>query len=256
MNINPISFGSEIIYLKDHLNKTKTPKAKSAPATSDVFIKSKEQEQKRTLSDVNEDMKQILKDLRGRKTTPENAADKFMALLKDKRTMEAFQQETALLDTTPSEEIDTRKVENFYRLTYQIENKLEATLKNRNKSVLVFMLLEPFDNAYQDYEERCSEIFDDLDEEEDDDETLSSIDLNTLVEIDDKDVPEEETREVLTNVTQGLKDMFAADPEPEFDISVRIDDEYDEKKFIKACTNLFKLVTMTRENAGKKLTDK
>lgn len=247
MFINPISFGNQVIYIKDHTKKAQTPKAQAG----DVFIK--KQKETRQLSDVNEDMKQMIRDLRAKKSTPEIVADRFIELLKDKRTMAAFQQETALIDTTEPDKIDTRKVESFYRLTYELENKLDATLKDRNKNPLIFMFLEPFDNAYENYQQRLSEIFDDLDDENfDEDERLSSVDLNALVDIDDEKATEEETRGVLTNITQALKDMFKDDPEPSFDISITIGDDYDEAKYINACKNLFKLITMTRENSQNK----
>ena len=245
MYISPVSFKSEIIYLKDHFRKSQPPKAQK----SDVFIKS--EEQKCSLEDCNTYLKGILKDLRSKKSTPESVADKFIALLKDKTTMEAFQKEISLLDTTPAEEIDTKKVEDFYQLTYKLENKLDETLKDRNKNPLIFMFLEPFDDAYLEYEERCGEIFGDEEEDDEDDQRLV-LDLNSLVKIDDEQTDEEETKQVLTHVTEALKNAFEENPEPSFDLDITIDDEYSEEKYLNACKNLFKLVTMTRENAKQK----
>lgn len=248
MFINPVSFKGEIIFLKDGFKKDSAQKTK-APS-GDVFIKSDSKKEQRTLSDYNEDMKQMIRDLRGKKSTPERVADKFIELLKDKGTMAAFQREISLLDTTPQEEIDTRKVEKFYSLTYELENKLDETLKDRNKNSLIFIFLEPFDNAYENYQQRMSEIFDDLDDEDfDGDERLASVALNALVDIDDPEVSEEETKEVFTNITQALKDMFKDDPEPSFDINITIGEDYDEAKYMNACKNLFKLITMARGNS-------
>lgn len=253
MFINPVSSDCKVINFKDHTQKAQTQRAKASTESGDVFIKNQEQKETHQLSDVNEDMKRMIRDLRSKKSTPKIVADRFIELLKDKRTMAAFQQETALIDTTEPDKIDTRKVESFYRLTYELENKLDDTLKDRNKNPLIFMFLEPFDNAYENYQQRLSEIFDDLDDENfDEDERLSSVDLNALVDIDDENATEEETRGVLTNITQALKDMFKDDPEPSFDISITIGDDYDEAKYINACKNLFKLVTMTRENSQNK----
>ena len=246
MQINPISFTGKVIHFNPKTNITYINKR---GAQGDTFVRNMTDIKAPELNDYNTQLRNILKDLRTKKNTPEQCADRFIEILKDKNLRKAYDREFAKLETTPVEELDISASERFYDLTFNIRHKLDKTLEDRGKNFLITTLMEPYDCLYEDYIVKCDEIFGD--EDEDDDEQRVLI-LNSLVDIDNENTSEEQTKEVITEMTECLKDIFAGDDEAEFNVAIKIDGDYDENKFVNACKNLFKLVTMTRENAKKK----
>ena len=245
MQITPISFSGKIIPLP---KITRLPQPKSE---GDIFIREitdgKEKPKPRSLSDFNNEIDELLKGVRRKRLDPDKTAEKFIKILKSKELLAAYEADMKVLyDSKEGEEPDIRALEDFYTLTFNLQNALEEKVTNSNSSALVTVALTPFDRRYEDFCVKCTEIFGD-----DDVEDVKTLDLSALVEIDDKDVPEETAREVIKNVTEFLGDEFKKDPEPEFDVTIKIDKDYDEKKWLNACTNLFKLISMEREKSQK-----
>ncbi len=245
MQITPISFSGNIIKLP-----TTSQRAPQNAQEGDVFIRNigeDKEKRNKSLSEINDEIDELLKGIRRKKIDPDQAASSFIKILKSKELLAAYEADMRVLEESKEgDEPDIRALEDFYALTFHFQNTLRDNVSDSNSSALVTMALTPYDIRYEDFCFKCSEVFGD-----DDVEDVKTFDLNSLVEIDDKDVPEETTREVIKNVTEFLSDEFQKDPEPEFDISIKIGKDYDEKKWVNACTNLFKLITMTRNHAQK-----
>ncbi len=247
MNITPISFSGNII----DFNRISHPHSTIRRTQGDVFVRSSEEESKETvksLNEFNDEIEELLKAARKKKISPDSAADSFIKILKNKELLESFESEMKKLDgMKEGDEPEIKPLEDFYALTFKMQNYIDDNVSDRNYAALVSMALTPYDNRYEDYCLRCSEIFGD----DEDDEDRKVLDLSALVDIDREDASDEETKEVLKSITQFLSEEFEKNPEPEFDISIEIGEDYDEKKWINACTNLFKLITMERENSQK-----
>ena len=246
MQITPISFSGKIIPLP---RITRLPQPKSE---GDIFIREitdgKEKPKPRSLSDFNNEIDELLKGVRRKRLDPDKTAEKFIKILKSKELLSAYEGDMRVLEAAKEgDEPDIRALEDFYTLTFNLQRSLEDNVTQTNSSALVTVALTPFDRRYEDFCVKCTEVFGDDEDAED----VKTLDLSALVEIDDKDVPEETAREVIKNVTEFLSDEFKKDPEPEFDVTIKIDKDYDEKKWLNACTNLFKLITMEREKSQK-----